>query len=229
MKAMILAAGLGTRMRPLTDHTPKPMLQVAGKPLIEHHVRRLVCAGVTEIVINHAYLGEQIENYLQDGAQLGARIEYSRENTPLESGGGIFRALPLLGNDPFIALNSDVWTDYPLQQLAALRDAINAKNRLAHLVLTDNPTQHPHGDFFLANGLVHAEGEGRKLTWTGIRVMSPALFDGCSDGVFSIVPLLKNAMSNGLVTGEYYSGQWLDVGTPERLLDANRIAEEKIV
>jgi len=229
MKAMILAAGLGTRMRPLTDHTPKPMLQVAGKPLIEHHVRRLVCAGFTEIVINHAYLGEQIENYLQDGAQFGARIEYSRENTPLESGGGIFRALPLLGNHPFLALNSDVWTDYPLQQLAALRVAMSP-NRLAHLVLTDNPRQHPHGDFYLASdGRVRAEGIGNKLTWTGIRIMHPALFGGCSDGVFSVVPLLKNAMSNGLVTGEYYSGQWLDVGTPERLLDANRIAEEKIV
>lgn len=228
MKAMILAAGLGTRMRPLTDHTPKPMLLVAGKPLIEHHVRHLVAAGFVDIVINHAYLGEQIENYLGDGERFGACIQYSREGTPLESGGGIFRALPLLGERPFLALNSDVWTDYPLQQLAALRTAIDANNRLAHLVLTDNPPQHPHGDFALAsNGLVRAEGEDKKFTWTGIRVMHPALFDGCSDGVFSIVPLLKSAMAKGLVTGEHYSGQWLDVGTPERLQEANRIAEEK--
>jgi len=228
MKAMILAAGLGTRMRPLTDHTPKPMLRVGGKPLIEHHVRRLVGAGFCDIVINHAYLGEQIENYLGDGRQFGAHIEYSREGEPLDSGGGIFRALPLLGNAPFVALNADVWTDYPLQQLLSLRAAIDGNKRLAHLVLTDNPPQHPRGDFYLASdGAVHAESENKKLTWTGIRVIHPALLANCSDGVFSIVPLLKDAMSRGLVSGEYYSGQWLDVGTPERLQEANRIVEEK--
>lgn len=225
MKAMILAAGLGTRMRPLTDHTPKPMLRVGGKPLIEHHVRRLVAAGYHDIVINHAYLGEQIENHLGDGKEFGAHIEYSREGEPLESGGGIFRALPLLGNKPFVALNADVWTDYPLQQLLSLRAAVDGKNKLAHLVLTDNPPQHPQGDFYLSrDGVVHVESADKKLTWTGIRVMHPALFDGCSDGIFSIVPLLKKAMTEGLIGGEYYSGLWVDVGTPERLLEANRLA-----
>lgn len=220
MKAMILAAGLGTRMRPLTDHMPKPMLRVAGVPLIEHHVRRLVAAGITEIVINHAYLGEQIEQYLETGERLGCRIYYSREGEPLDTGGGIFRALPLLGDQPFLALNSDAWTDYPLQNL------LNMNPTHAHLVLTDNPPQHPHGDFYLqADGLVRAEGAGRKLTWTGLRVLNPTLFAGCSDGVFSIVPLLKKTMVEGLVTGEYYEGQWLDVGTPERLQEANRLAE----
>jgi MurNAc alpha-1-phosphate uridylyltransferase len=225
MKAMILAAGLGTRMRPLTDHTPKPMLRVAGKPLIEHHVNRLVTAGFVDILINHAYLGEQIENYLGDGKQFGARIQYSREGTPLDSGGGIFRALPLLGDEPFLALNADVWTDYPLQQLLSLRAAIDGKNRLAHLVLTDNPPQHPHGDFYLSSdSRLHAESDNKKLTWTGIRVMHPTLFDGCSDGIFSIVPLLKKAMTMGLVSGEYFSGLWIDVGTPERLSEVNRLA-----
>ena len=225
MKAMILAAGLGTRMRPLTDHTPKPMLRVAGKPLIEHHMRRLVTAGFRDIVINHAYLGEQIENYLGDGKEFGAHIDYSREGEPLDSGGGIFRALPLLGSEPFVALNADVWTDYPLQQLLSLRTAVDGKNRLAHLVLTDNPPQHPQGDFYLSSdGVVHAQSENKKLTWTGIRVMHPNLFDGCSDGVFSIVPLLKKAMAEGLIGGEYYSGLWVDVGTPERLVEVNRVA-----
>ena len=219
MKAMILAAGLGTRMRPLTDHTPKPMLRVAGVPLIEHHVRRLVAAGVTEIIINHAYLGEQIEQHLADGERFGCRIQYSREGEPLDTGGGIFRALPLLGEQPFLALNSDAWTDYPLQNLLNLNPA------RAHLVLTDNPAQHPLGDFYLqGDGLVRAEGVGSKLTWTGLRVLNPALFVGCIDGVFSIVPLLKKAMAEEWVSGEYYGGQWLDVGTPERLLEANRLA-----
>lgn len=219
MKAMILAAGLGTRMRPLTDHTPKPMLLVAGMPLIEHHVRRLVAAGITDLVINHAYLGEQIEIHLGDGARFGCHIQYSREGQPLDTGGGIFRALPLLGDAPFIALNSDTWSDYPLQKL------LNLNPTRAHLVLTNNPSQHPLGDFYLQDdGLVHFEGVGKKLTWTGLRVLNPALFAGCSDGVFSIVSLLKKAMTDGLVTGEYYGGQWLDVGTPERLQEANRLA-----
>lgn len=219
MKAMILAAGLGTRMRPLTDHTPKPLLKVAGVPLIEHHVRHLVAAGIADIVINHAYLGAQIEAHLGSGERFGCRIRYSPEGEPLDTGGGIFRALPLLGDEPFIALNSDAWTDYPLGNLMTVNPA------RAHLVLTDNPPQHPHGDFYLyENGSVRTEGLGEKLTWTGLRVLHPSLFAGCSDGVFSIVPLLKKAMGEGLVTGEYYGGRWLDVGTPERLLEANRLA-----
>ncbi len=219
MKAMILAAGLGTRMRPLTDHTPKPMLLVAGIPLIEHHVRRLVAAGITEIVINHAYLGEQIEAYLADGERFGCRIHYSREGEPLDTGGGIFRALPLLGDEPFIVINSDAWTDYPLQNL------LDKTSQRAYLVLTDNPPHNVGENFYLQpNGLINASGIGERLTWTGIRVLHPAIFDGCVDGAFPFVPLLKKAMAEGLVGGEYYGGQWLDVGTPERLLEANRLA-----
>ncbi len=227
MKALILAAGLGTRMRPLTDHTPKPMLLVAGVPLIEYHVRNCVRAGITEIVINHAYLGAQIEEYLGDGSRFGCSITYSRESEPLDSGGGIFRALPLLGDrelrdkgfdaEPFIAMNADVWTDYPLENLLG-------RNPLrAHLVMTDNPSQHPQGDFYLRDGRLSETGAGKKLTWTGLRVIHPALFANCSDGVFSIVPLLKQAMSAGLVSGEYYSGHWFDIGTPERLREINEL------
>lgn len=220
MKAMLLAAGLGTRMRPLTDHTPKPLLPVAGKPLLAWHLERLAAAGFTEVVVNCAWLGEQVEAFVGDGSQFGLRAVISREEQPLETGGGIFRALPLLGSEPFAVINSDVWTDYPLQRLRELRPA------RAHLVLTDNPSQHPHGDFYLhPDGRVRAEGVGAKLTWTGLRVLHPRLFDGCSDGVFSIVPLLKNAMAEGLVTGEYYGGQWLDVGTPERLRETEQLAE----
>jgi N-acetyl-alpha-D-muramate 1-phosphate uridylyltransferase len=231
MKAMILAAGLGTRMRPLTDNIPKPMLRVAGKPLIEHHVRNCVAAGITEIVINHAYLGEQIEAYLGDGKRFGCSIEYSREGEPLESGGGIFRALPLLcgngrldsefGEKPFIAMNADVWTDYPLKKLHDI--SLQKTSAHAHLVMTDNPLQHPSGDFYLRDGLLSEAGEGKKLTWTGLRVINPILFAGCSDGMFSIVPLLKQAMAKGLVSGEYYGGRWFDIGTPERLQQINEL------
>lgn len=219
MKAMILAAGLGTRMRPLTDNTPKPMLSVAGMPLIEHHVRNCVSAGITEIVINHAYLGEQIETYLGDGNRFGCEICYSREGEPLDTGGGIFRALSLLGEQPFIAMNADVWTDYSLKNLLDISLANNSS--LAHLVMTNNPPQHPGGDFYLCDGLVGDSGAGEKLTWTGIRIVDPAVFDGCTDGVFSIVPLLKRAMREGKVSGEYFGGRWFDIGTPERLQQIN--------
>lgn len=226
MKAMILAAGLGTRMRPLTDHTPKPMLKVAGIPLIEHHVRNCARAGIRDIVINHAYLGEQIENYFGDGSRWGCEIHYSREGEPLDTGGGIFRALPLLrgeeqGDAPFIALNADVWTDYPLEKLLAI--SLSKSKALAHLVMTDNPPQHPAGDFYLKDGLLSDVGEGEKYTWTGLRVIHPALFEGCSDGVFSIVPLLKRAMREGKVSGEHYAGRWFDIGTPQRLQQINEL------
>lgn len=217
MKAMILAAGFGTRMRPLTEHTPKALLKVAGRPLIEHHILRLVRAGITEFVINHAHLGEQIETYLGDGSRFGCAIAYSREGAPLETGGGIFRALPLLGNEPFIVVNADIWTDYPFEKL------LDKNPQRAHLVMTDNPPQHPLGDFCLQeNGMLRAEGDN-KLTWTGLRVLHPNLFNGCNDGVFSIVSLLKQAMAAGLVTGEYYRGQWFDIGTPERLRQLNAL------
>lgn len=213
MKAMILAAGLGTRMRPLTDHTPKPMLLVAGKPLIEYQVERLVKAGITEIVINHAYLGEQIEAYLGGGARYGCHIQYSAELEPLETGGGIFKALPLLGEDPFLLVNGDVWMDMDYGHLVN-RDVTS----LAHLVLVDNPEHHPTGDFALAEqGLVRDASDTEKKTFSGVSILSPKLFEACQAGVFKLAPLLKQAMQNDLVTGEHYQGFWLDVGTPERL------------
>lgn len=221
MKAMILAAGLGTRMRPLTDHAPKPMLRVAGMPLIEHHVRNCARAGITDIVINHAYLGMQIEDYLGDGSRFECSIQYSREGEPLDTGGGIFRALPLLGDEPFIAMNADIWTDYPLAKLLDI--SLEKTSAHAHLVMTDNPPQHPGGDFYLCDGLIAASGSGDKLTWTGLRVLHPALFAGCRDGVFSIVPLLKRAMQAGMVSGEYFGGRWFDIGTPQRLQEINAL------
>ena len=221
MKAMLLAAGLGTRMRPLTDHAPKPLLPVAGRPLLEHHLRRLAAAGFREVVINHAWLGEQIEARFGDGAALGLHIVYSPEGQPLETGGGIHRALPLLGSEPFLVLNSDVWTDYPLQRL---RESTPDR---AHLVLVDNPDHNPRGDFELAaDGAVGLLEAGPGLTFAGLSVLHPALFDGCSGGAFPLAPLLKQAMAMGLVSGEHYRGQWLDVGTPERLCQADELARQ---
>lgn len=211
MRAMILAAGRGERMRPLTDHTPKPLLQVAGKSLIEHHIERLVTAGFTEIVINHSHLGEQIETKLGDGQCYGAQISYSRERERLETGGGIRTALPLLGDQPFIVINGDVWCEYPLQ------DLMSQLNGLAHLVLVDNPIHHPEGDFHLHHNLVNCEQHPR-LTFSGIGAYHPDLFKNHPIGQpFPLAPLLRNAMKIQQVTGEHYQGYWLDVGTPERL------------
>lgn len=215
MKAMILAAGRGERMRPLTDTTPKPLLRAAGKPLIVYHLEALAAAGFTEVVINHAHLGEQIEQFVGDGSRYGLAIHYSHEEQALETGGGIFRALPLLGETPFVVINGDVWTDYPysrLRQLVVER---------AHLVMVDNPPQHPAGDFVLRQGRV-LEGEGERLTFSGIGVYHPSLFAACSAGAFPLAPLLREAMQAGAVSGEHYHGRWFDIGTPERLaqLDA---------
>lgn len=215
MKAMILAAGRGERMKPLTDHLPKPLLEVAGQSLIAYHLRNLAAAGFHEIIINHAYLGHCIEAALGNGAAFAVRITYSPEGQALETGGGIFRALPLLGEEPFLVINGDVWTDYPL---ASLRDK---GERAAHLVLVDNPTHHPRGDFALKDGRVAAEGDHR-LTFSGIGVYRRVLFEGCAPGAFPLAPLLRNAMARGDVSGEHYRGRWWDIGTPERLkaLDA---------
>ncbi|HJH21582.1 MAG TPA: nucleotidyltransferase family protein [Pseudomonas lactis] len=213
MKAMILAAGKGERMRPLTLHTPKPLVQAGGKRLIEYHLEALAKAGFTEIVINHAWLGEQIESYLGDGAQFGLRIRYSPEGEPLETGGGIFQALPLLGDEPFLVVNGDIWTDYDFTQL---KQPIRG---LAHLVMVDNPAHHPSGgDFYLDHGVLHDAAPGAdNLTFSGISVLDPKLFAGCSAGAFKLAPLLRAAMAKGLVTGEHMAGRWVDVGTLERL------------
>ncbi|MDH1260957.1 mannose-1-phosphate guanylyltransferase [Pseudomonas fluorescens] len=220
MKAMILAAGKGERMRPLTLTTPKPLVRAAGVPLIEYHLRALAAAGFTEIVINHAWLGQQIEDHLGDGSRFGLSIQYSPEGEPLETGGGIFRALSLLGDDAFLVVNGDVWTDY---DFSVLHQPING---LAHLVLADNPPHHPKGDFTLIDGKVQdGEPDAQTLTYSGIGVLHPQLFDGCSDGAFKLAPLLRNAMAKGEVTGERLKGHWVDVGTYERLAEAEALIE----
>ena len=221
MKAMILAAGKGERMRPLTLHTPKPLVQVAGVPLIEYHIRGLAAAGFTELVINHAWLGQQIEDYLGDGSRFGVRIVYSPEGEPLETGGGIFKALPLLGAEPFLVVNGDIFTDYAFAQL---RKPLAG---LAHLVLVDNPAHHPQGDFRLAAGQVcDAQGAGERLTYSGLAVLSPQLFADCESGAFKLAPLLRQAMAQGRVSGERHSGRWVDVGTHERLAEVERLLQE---
>ncbi|MGH8583851.1 MAG: N-acetylmuramate alpha-1-phosphate uridylyltransferase MurU [Gammaproteobacteria bacterium] len=215
MKAMILAAGKGARMRPVTDTLPKPLLKVGGKALIRRQVERLVAAGVRDIVVNCALHGEQIEGELGDGSALGAAVSYSHEGTePLETGGGVLKALPLLGAAPFIVANADLWTDYPYIQLSG------APQGLAHLVLVGNPPHHPWGDFTLRDGCVFLEGAPR-YTFSGIGVYRPELFDDCAPGRFGLAAVLRHAIAQGLVSGELYRGAWTDVGTPQRLAELN--------
>lgn len=215
MRAMILAAGRGERMRPLTDVTPKPLLQVAGKSLLQWHIERLRDAGITELVINHAWLGDQIEAALADGSRLGVTIHWSREGEALETLGGIVKALPLLGDAPFLVVNGDIWCDIPFGQLS-LPEA-----DAAMLVLVDNPAHHPSGDFVLDADRVRAEGPS-KLTFSGVGIYHPRLFAGCQPGRAPLAPLLRAAMARDEVSGRYHRGRWFDIGTPERLqwLDA---------
>ncbi len=218
MKAMILAAGKGERLRPLTLHTPKPLVKAAGVPLIEYHVQALARAGFTELVVNHAWLGQQIEDYLGDGARYGVSIRYSPEGEPLETGGGIFKALPLLGDEPFVVVNGDIFTDY---DFANLRRPLGGQ---AHLVLVDNPRHHPNGDFLLHDGQVEDGVAGHdSFTYSGIAVLSAALFAGSQPGAFKLAPLLRDAMAAGQVSGERFSGCWVDVGTHERLAEVERL------
>ena len=217
MKAMILAAGRGERMRPLTDATPKPLLKAAGKTLIEYCLKNLATAGFNDIVINVAYRGRQIMDYCGNGSRWGVSIHYSDEGeTALETAGGIAKALPLLGDAPFLVVNADILFDYPL---AALRDKTVD---LAHLVMIDNPPHHPRGDFCLhASGLLSEQGE-EKLTFSGIGIYRPALFaDVKADQPLKLRPVLNQAMQQGKVSGERFDGMWLDIGTPERLLEVS--------
>jgi MurNAc alpha-1-phosphate uridylyltransferase len=217
MKAMILAAGRGERMRPLTDRTPKPLLPVAGRPLVEYQVEALARAGFCDIVVNHAWLGEQIEAALGDGGRFGVRIRYSPEPSgALETGGGIRRALAWLGPDPFLAVNADLWTDYPYCRLYGLQ--VEA----AHLVLVDNPHHHRRGDFALVEGRVSLSDQCR-LTFAGMGVYHPKLFAHEPDGIFPLAPLLRRAAALGTVTGEKYDGVWFDIGTVERLQAVERL------
>ena len=218
MKAMILAAGRGVRMRPLTDTTPKSLLAVGGKPLIVRQLEKLARAGFTEAVINHAHLGEMIEATLGDGSRYGLSIRYSPEREALETAGGIALALPLLGAEPFLVINADIYSDYDFSALAGL----DLQDRLAHLVLVDNPPQHPRGDFALDAGRVREAGE-RLLTFSGIGVYAPRLFGGIpAKAKVALAPLLRKAMAAERVSGEHYHGRWHDIGTAERLqaLDA---------
>ncbi len=221
-KAMILAAGLGERMRPLTDHTPKPLLQAGGQPLIVWQIQRLRAAGFGELVINHAHLGRKIEDFLNDGGQWGVRIAWSREPEPLETAGGIATARNLLGNAPFLVTNGDVYTDFDYGRLPPVLAAMAANPaHLAHLVLVDNPPHHPLGDFSLErDGQVVSsppDALGR-LTFSGIGCYRPELFAGTPPGrKAKLAPLLIAAMERGQVTGEHFTGRWEDVGTPQRL------------
>jgi MurNAc alpha-1-phosphate uridylyltransferase len=211
---MILAAGRGERMRPLTLQRPKPLLDVGGRPLIEHHLRSLAAAGFAQVVVNLSWLGAQIREAVGDGSRFGLDIAYSEEGPePLETGGGIFRALPLLGPAPFLVLNGDVWTDFPY---GPLHDRL-ADGDLAHLVLVPNPAHNASGDFVLEAGRM-LEGEpGVRFTFSGIGVYRPELFAGCRDGLFKLAPLLRAAARDGRVSAELYDGDWLDIGTPQRL------------
>ncbi|AXA85537.1 mannose-1-phosphate guanylyltransferase [Lysobacter oculi] len=226
MKALVFAAGLGERMRPLTDHTPKPLLEITGKPLIVWHLEKLAAMGIKDVVINTSWLAEQFPATLGDGARFGLRLHYAYEGaTPLETGGGLWNALPLLGDAPFIAVNGDVWCDADFATLPREPAGI------AHLLLVDNPVHNPDGDFALdAQGRLHDEGDG-KLTFSGIGVYRPALFDGWRDVIgnapgasetpprFKLAPLLRAAMARGEVTGTHHHGRWTDVGTPQRLAE----------
>ena len=217
MKAMILAAGRGERMRPLTDRFPKALIEAGGRPLIAHVIERLARAGYAELVVNVSHFAGMIERVLGDGSRYGVRIVYSREAQPLETGGGIAYALRLLGESPFLVVNSDIYCDFDFARLAAAAATLAPDRRLAHLVLVDNPSHHPGGDFALAGGNVSGENHGR-LTFSGIGVYSPALFAGVARGArCQLAALLAPAMARGLVSGEHHRGLWMDVGTPLRL------------
>jgi MurNAc alpha-1-phosphate uridylyltransferase len=220
LKAMILAAGRGERMRPLTDLIPKPLLEVGGKPLIIWHIERLARAGITELVINHAHLGVQIESALGDGKRFGVRIRYSDEGTALETAGGIAFALQLLGGKPFAVVNGDIWCNFDFARLPAL--AANMQQDHAHLVLVDNPPQHPDGDFGLHDGRV--TDAAPKLTFSGIGIYRPELFMHIPHGSKApLAPLLRKQIAAGKVSGEHHQGLWVDVGTPQRLAELDTL------
>lgn len=225
MKAIIFSAGKGERMRPLTLHTPKPLLVAGGKPLIVWHLERLAAAGIDDVVINTSWLGNQFKPALGDGSRWNLRLHYLDEGpVPLETGGGILNALPLLGEDPFLVVNGDVWTDVDFGALP------KHPRGDAHILLVDNPVQHPRGDFILReDGRVTDEGDAQRLTYAGVGIYRPAIIEGWRDVIgntegaaatppqFGLAPLMRHAMAQGRVSGEHHRGRWTDVGTPERL------------
>ena len=209
---MILAAGEGRRMRPLTDSLPKPLIEVDGKPLLAFHLERLVAAGFTDIVVNASYFSEQIEAFCGDGSRWGCHVKVVVEPKPLETAGGILNALPLLGDEPFALVNGDVFTHYPFEQLRRH----DLKNDLAHLVMIPNPTHHPEGDFQLSETRI-VEAQTSRTTFSGLSVMSPRLFAGLAPGKLALRPVLDQAITLKRVSGELFPGLWSDVGTPDRL------------
>ncbi len=224
MRAMILAAGLGTRLRPLTLHTPKPLLEVGGKPLIVWHIEALARAGVTQIVINTAWLADKLVTALGDGAQFGVEILWSHEDEALETAGGIQKALPILGSEPFILVNGDVWTRFDFTSL--INQSLG--DDLGYLLLVKNPPQHPHGDFALAEGRISQEG-AQKLTFAGISLLSPKLFETLPAGKAPLAPILRQAMDAGRIIGECLQNHWVDVGTIERLSELDQQIRDGLV
>lgn len=224
MKAMILAAGRGERMRPLTDHTPKPLLPVGGKPLIVWHIEKLVHAGIHDLVINHAHLGRQIEDVLGDGSQFGAYIRYSPEHpAALETAGGIAHALHLLGDEVFAVVNGDIWCDYEFAQLPKRAAALRLSNDTVHLVLINNPPHNPNGDFHLHGNRLLPD-DGARLTFSGIGLYQPALFAHLDRNAKApLAPLLREQIALGRVSGEHHPGRWVDVGTPQRLEELDNV------
>lgn len=223
MRAMILAAGRGERMRPLTDRTPKPLLCVGGRPLIEHHLRKLAQRGIRQVVVNVSHLAEQLVAFLGDGSAWGLKLTVLTEPPgALETGGGIHNALPHLGDEPFLVVNGDVWCELDIPGLRSL--ALGDK---AHLLLVDNPDHHPDGDFTLAGERVVPNRDGKRLTFAGISLLHPGLFANCRPGAFPLAPLLHEAVIERQVSGSHFHGDWLDVGTPARLheLDQRLSAE----
>lgn len=219
--AMVLAAGRGERMRPLTDDVPKPLLEVGGLPLIGWHLRAIARAGLERVVINLGWLGDQIRGTIGDGSTYGLHVTYTEEGyPPLDTGGGIFNALPLLGARPFLVINGDVWCDIDLAALHCPADS------LAHLVLVPNPDHNADGDFCLEDHLVRGHGRGA-VTFSGIGIYRAALFAGCRPGRFALAPVLGRAITSGRVTGELFTGSWMDVGDPERLARLRRILRDR--
>ena len=217
MKAMILAAGFGERLRPLTETTPKPLLKVGDKPLIQYHIERLAAVGVRELVINTSWLGDQVESFVGDGSRFGVDVQWSRESDPLETGGGIRQALPMLGSEPFLVVNGDVWSDYPLAELVAREWPEEVD---AHLVLVPNPDHHGKGDFELGSDhkIRYPDG-GQAYTFSGISVMRPEMFAlyPSASKKFPLRDVLASGIKGGYVTGEVFAGSWWDIGTVERL------------
>lgn len=221
MNAMILAAGRGERMRPLTDRLPKSLLEAGGKPLIVRHIEKLAAAGFARVIINHAHLGTRIEAALGDGRRYGVEVAYSPEGTALDTAGGIAYALPLLGSAPFAVVNADVFSDYDYAQLARAVARLGQRGKLAHLVLVDNPDHHPQGDFALQGGRVALEGA--QLTFSGIAAYRNEMFAGVAHGTNAkLAPLLRESIAAHRVSGEHHRGCWRDIGTPERLAELER-------